>query len=85
VQQGKQASGALADTEHLEREEETIEPEEDTTDIQLNSNEVTETLEFTPGKFWVRRIVRPKYARKTTGRTNHRSSWRLCRIRPSPR
>jgi len=52
--------------EHLERVEETIEPEEDTTDMQLIGHEVTETLEFTPGKFWVRRIVRPKYARKTT-------------------
>jgi transposase len=58
--------GRLPIPEHLERVEEVIEPEEDTTDMKHIGDEVTEVLEYRPGKLWVRRIVRRKYARKVT-------------------
>jgi transposase len=60
----KKHPGRLPIPAHLERVEETLEPEEDTADMQHIGDEVTETLEYTPGKLWVRRIVRPRYARK---------------------
>lgn len=56
--------GRLPIPEHLERVEEKIEPLEDTTDMKHIGDEVTETLEYEPGRLWVRRIVRPKYARR---------------------
>ena len=47
---------------HLLRKEEIIEPEglDKTNSISLGEK-VTEILEYTPGKFYVRRIVRPTY------------------------
>ncbi|MBK6932925.1 MAG: IS66 family transposase zinc-finger binding domain-containing protein [Saprospirales bacterium] len=48
---------------HLERVEEVVEPEEDVTDMKRIGEDVTEVLEYDPGRVWVRRIVRPKYAR----------------------
>lgn len=48
---------------HLPRVEEIIEPEEDVTGFKKIGEEVTESLEYTAGKFHVRKIVRPKYAR----------------------
>lgn len=48
---------------HLPRVEEVIEPEEDTSGMKRIGEDVTEVLEHEPGKVWVRRIVRPKYAR----------------------
>jgi transposase len=65
-EEDKKHPGRLPIPAHLEREEEVIEPEEDTTGMEHIGDEVTETLEYTPGKLWVRRIVRPKYARKDT-------------------
>lgn len=47
----------------IPRIEEVIEPEEDTTGMKRIGDDVTEVLEYDPGKVWVRRIVRPKYAR----------------------
>ncbi len=48
---------------HLPREEEIIEPEViDPGSIRIGE-EVTEILEYTPANIYVRRIIRPKYAR----------------------
>jgi len=47
---------------HLRREEIVIEPEEDTTGGKRIGEEVTEVLEYIQGKFYVKRIIRPKYA-----------------------
>lgn len=47
----------------LPREQVIIEPEEDVTGFTEIGKEVTEELEYTPGKFFVRQIIRPKYAR----------------------
>ena len=49
---------------HLPREEEIIEPEELEEGSKKIGEEVTELLEHTPAKLYVRRIVRPKYASK---------------------
>jgi transposase len=48
---------------HLPRVEEVIEPEEDTSAMKRIGEDITEVLEYQPGKVWVQRIVRPKYAR----------------------
>ena len=40
-----------------------LEPEEDTTGYVRIGEEVTEELEYIPGRFFVRRFIRPKYAR----------------------
>jgi transposase len=54
---------------HLPREEETIEPEGDTTDTKKIGEEVTEILEYNPGKLFVRRIIRPKYVKQSEDQT----------------
>jgi transposase len=51
----------LALPAHLHREEHIIEPEEDTTGARKVGEVVTEVLEYTPGKIYVERYVRPKY------------------------
>jgi len=47
---------------HIRREEIVIEPAEDTTGAKRIGEEVTEVLEYIQGKFYVKRIIRPKYA-----------------------
>jgi len=47
---------------HLERREEIIEPRPVPEGSKCIGEEVTEILEYTPGSFYVRRIVRKKYA-----------------------
>lgn len=47
----------------LPREQVILEPDEDVTGFTPMGNEVTEELEYTPGHFFVRQIIRPKYAR----------------------
>ena len=51
----------LALPSHLHREEHIIEPAEDITGARKIGEVVTEVLEYTPGKFYVERYVRPKY------------------------
>jgi transposase len=46
---------------HLHREEHIIEPVEDVTGARKIGEVVTEVLEYTPGKFYFERYVRPKY------------------------
>lgn len=48
--------------EHLERKEVVIEPDPIPKGSKCIGQEVTELLEYTPGTFYVRRIVRKKYA-----------------------
>ncbi len=47
--------------EHLERREIIIEPEQKTEDCKKIGEEITEELEYAPGKLFVNRYVRPKY------------------------
>ena len=48
---------------HIPRKEIIIEPDEDVAGMKKIGQEVTEELEYTPGKFYVNRYIRPKYAR----------------------
>jgi len=47
---------------HLHREEILIEPEDKIEGAKKIGEEITEILEYTPGKFYVEKYVRPKYA-----------------------
>lgn len=48
---------------HLPRIEYIIEPIENTDDLVVIGKEITEELEYTPGKFFVNQYIRPKYAK----------------------
>lgn len=48
---------------HLPREEHIIEPEEDVSDCKKIGENITEILEYKPGKLYVKKYIRPKYAR----------------------
>ena len=48
---------------HLPRKEIIIEPAEDTASMKRIGEEITEELDYEPGKLYVNRYVRPKYAR----------------------
>lgn len=50
--------------EHLERKEVVIEPLEDITGLRRLGEEITEELDYEPGRLFVRRIIRPKYVSK---------------------
>lgn len=47
---------------HLPRKEHIIEPEVSTEGAKKIGEEITEILEYTPGKFYVEKYIRPKYA-----------------------
>ena len=49
--------------EHLERKDIIIEPATDTTGCKKIGEEVTEELEYEPGRLFVNRYVRPKYGK----------------------
>jgi len=53
--------GRVALPSHLPVEEIIIEPEEDTTGMKCIGREVTDQLELTPAKLYVKRYIRPKY------------------------
>jgi transposase len=57
------ASGRTTLPAELRREVIVIEPEEDVTGCTLMGEEATEVLELIPAEFYVKRYVRPKYAR----------------------
>jgi len=46
---------------HLPRVEEIIEPKEDITNARKIGEEITEILEYAPGRLYVKKIIRPKY------------------------
>lgn len=48
---------------HLPRVDEIIEPKEDVSGMKRIGEDITEVMEYEPGRVWVRRIIRPKYAR----------------------
>jgi transposase len=56
-------TGRMSLPEELAREEIVIDPSESTEDCVKIGEEVTEVLEIVPASFYVKRYVRPKYAR----------------------
>jgi transposase len=63
VTENKKHPGRMKLPEHLERREIIIEPSEDTSHCKKIGEEVTEELEYEPGKLYVNKIIRPKYAK----------------------
>ena len=61
--EAKNGHGRNALPAHLPRVDTVLEPEEDVTGMQKIGEEVTEELEYKPGKLFVNRIIRPKYAK----------------------
>lgn len=57
----KEHPGRMKLPEHLERVEIILEPEQKQEHFKKIGEEVTEELEYTPGKIFVNRYVRPKY------------------------
>lgn len=55
----------LALPAHLPREEEVLEPEDKQDNAVKLGEAITEILEYTPGKVYVKRYVRPKYVQPT--------------------
>lgn len=55
--------GRLPLPKHLVRVEHIIEPVEKTEGLVCIGKEITEELEYTPGKFFVNKYIRPKYAK----------------------
>lgn len=53
--------GRLPLPTHLPRVEHIIEPEDDITGAKKIGEEITEVLEYTPGKLYVNKYIRPKY------------------------
>lgn len=49
-------------SEHLERRDEIIEPDEIPAGSKRIGEEITELLEYKPGELYIRRLIRPKYA-----------------------
>ena len=60
---GKQKPTRQPIPAHLERIIHEIQPEEDVTGLMKIGEEVTEELEYTPGKLFVNRYIRPKYVK----------------------
>ena len=63
VTEKKEHPGRMKLPEHLERREVIVEPSEDVSLCRKIGEEVTEELEYEPGKLFVNRIVRPKYVK----------------------
>ena len=59
----KEHPGRQKIAEHLERREIVLAPTEDITGTRRIGEEVTEELEYEPGKLFVNRFVRPKYVK----------------------
>jgi transposase len=57
------AGGRMKLPSHLPRTKITLEPSEDVTGLISIGEEITEELDFTPGKFFVRQYARTKYVR----------------------
>jgi transposase len=67
IENRKEHPGRTKLPEHLERREIIIEPAEDVSHCKKIGDEVSEELEYEPGKLYVNRIVRPKYAKPDNG------------------
>ena len=55
---------------HLPVEEIILKPQEDTTGLKKVGEEITEKLEITPAKLYIKRYIRPKYIKETVDKLN---------------
>ncbi|HFC93367.1 MAG TPA: IS66 family transposase [Leucothrix mucor] len=70
--------------DNIPTEDVIIEPEEDTTDMQLIGEEITETIDYTPGKLIKRRYIRKKYVRSTKQQEQGSSAVVIAPAPPRP-
>jgi len=63
VTENRKHPGRTKLPDHLERRQQIIEPAENISGCKKIGEEVTEELEYEPGKLYVNRYVRPKYAK----------------------
>ncbi len=61
--------GRAAFPSHLPVEETIIEPQENIEGLKCIGQEITEKLEYTPSKFYITRIIRPKYVKDNADKT----------------
>jgi transposase len=61
--------GRAAFPSHLPVEETIIEPQENTEGLKCIGKEITEKLEYIPSKFYIKRIIRPKYVKDNADKT----------------
>jgi transposase len=61
IKQAAKTSSRQSFPAHLPRIEVVIEPEEDTTGMRKIGEEITEELDLTPARLFVRRFIRPRY------------------------
>jgi len=54
---------------HLPIEETVIEPDENTEGLKCIGKEITEKLEYIPSRFYIKRIIRPKYVKDNADKT----------------
>jgi len=64
-----QHPGRAAFPSHLPVKEITIEPEQNIEGLKCIGKEVTEKLEYIPSKFYIKRIIRPKYVKDNADKT----------------
>ncbi len=64
-----QHPGRAAFPSHLPVEETIIEPEGNIEELKCIGTEVTEKLEYTPSRFYIKRIIRPKYVKHNADKT----------------
>ncbi len=64
-------TGRQALPAHLPKVDIVLEPTEDVAGLEKIGEEITEQLDYTPGKLLVRRYIRPKYARVKTDGTGY--------------
>jgi transposase len=57
-------TGRLPIPSHIERKKIIVEPKEEIIGLKVIGEEVTEELEYTPGKFYVNQYIRKKYVRE---------------------
>lgn len=62
ITENKKHPGRTRLPEHLERREQIIEPAENTKGGKKIGEEITEELEYEPGRLYVNRYIRPRYA-----------------------
>ena len=64
-------TGRQALPDHLPKIDIVLEPTEDTSGLEKIGEEITEQLDYAPGKLLIRRYIRPKYARVEPGGTGY--------------
>lgn len=65
---------------HLAVEEIVIEPTEDTTGMVLMGQEISDSRQYMLSRFYIQRIIRPKYILKSTGNTDEPACFAIAKL-----